>query len=420
MNRKITFPRLPLYSVRKTLINVTLVVLIFLSGYVFGYKGYITEFDPYPLVTIDRNTPEEKSELDFGLFWKVWDTLDTRYFDKEKIIPAKMVYGSIQGMVASLGDPYTVFLPPNDNKVVQEDLSGSFEGVGIQIGFKGSQLAVIAPLPDSPAEKAGIEAGDFIIGIKDEIKEIDMGTLGITLPDAVQAIRGPKGTKVTLLLLRNGSDEVLEIDVIRDSIDVPSIILEFVGDQENIAHIKVLKFVEETKKEWNDAVIQVLTKPDVAGVIVDVRNNPGGYLQGAVDLASDFLEVGEIVVYEENSDGRKVDFKVKTLGKLRNKDVVVLVNKGSASASEIFAGALRDDKGIEIIGETTFGKGTIQESQQVDGNAGLHITIARWLTPSGFWVNEGGIVPDYEVEDNTDTEEDEQLQKAIELLENDQ
>jgi carboxyl-terminal processing protease len=417
MNKKIFLPKLQLYSVRKTLIYVSLVVFIFLSGYVIGYKGYVTEIDPYPKVTIDRNLPQEKEELDFSLFWKVWDTLDSRYFDKEKVIPAKMVYGSIQGMVAALGDPYTVFLPPDDNKVVQEDLSGSFEGVGIQIGFKGSQLAVIAPLPDSPAERAGIKAGDFIVGIKDEEKGVDMGTLGITLPDAVQAIRGPKGTKVTLLILRDGNDEILEIDIVRDSIDVPSITLTYVGEGDRIAHLKVLKFVEETKSEWDDEVISILKNPQISGIIVDVRNNPGGYLKGAVDLSSDFLEVGDRVVSEENSDGRKTDFKVEFLGKLRSKDVVVLVNKGSASASEILAGALRDNKNVQIVGETTFGKGTIQESQQIDGNAGLHMTVARWLTPSGFWVNDGGIVPDFEIEDKEDTEEDEQLQKAIDLLE---
>lgn len=417
MDRRIKFPKLCFYSVRKTLLNVFLVVVIFLAGYVFGYKGYIASFEPYPKVTIERELPSSKQDLDFSLFWKVWDTLEAKYFDKDQLIPAKMVYGAIQGMVASVGDPYTVFLPPDDNKVVQEDLQGSFEGVGIQIGFKGSQLAVIAPLPDSPAEKAGVEAGDLIIGIKDEKKGIDRGTVGITLPDAVQAIRGPKGTVVSLSLLRNENDELIDVDIVRDSIDVPSIALDFVGENENIAHIKVLKFVSETKSEWDDAVIDILKKPGVKGIVVDVRNNPGGYLQGSVDLASDFLEVGSVVVTEARSTGIDQEFKVEDLGRLRDQKVVILVNEGSASASEIFAGALRDNKQIQIVGTTTFGKGTIQEPQQLGDGSGLHITISKWLTPSGFWVNEGGIVPDIEIEDNADTIEDEQLQKAIELLE---
>lgn len=173
-------------------------------------------------------------------------------------------------------------------------------------------------------------------------------------------------------------------------------------------------------REWEDVVIEILKSPEVAGIIIDVRNNPGGFLQGAVALASEFLDSGSLVVTEEGSDGRTQEFKVERIGRFKNQRVVVLVNGGSASASEIFAGALRDINDIQLVGQTTFGKGTIQEPQQVDNGAGLHITIAKWLTPSGFWVNEGGLVPDIEVENNPETEEDEQLQKAIELLQNDQ
>jgi carboxyl-terminal processing protease len=321
-------------------------------------------------------------------------------------------------MVAAVGDPYTVFLTPSNNKVVQEDLQGSFDGIGIQIGFKGTQLAVIAPLPGSPAEKAGVEAGDLIVGIRDEKKNIDTGTVGITLPDAVQMIRGEKGTSVELALLREGEDELIVIEITRDSIEVPSVVLEYVGEQENIAHIKVLKFGGETKAEWDNAVIDALTKKDLRGIILDVRNNPGGYLQGAVELGTDFLEVGSVVVVEETYAGEKNKFKVEDLGRLRNQKTIVLVNKGSASASEILAGALRDDRGIILVGEKTFGKGTIQEPQQINNGAGLHITIARWLTPDGIWVDQEGLTPDHELEDNPDTEEDEQLEKAIELINN--
>ncbi len=403
---------------------------IFSAGYLVGLKNYRFEAYSYPEVSIDRGLPSDKSELDFDLFWKVWDTLETKYFDNTQLIPAKMVYGAIQGMVGAVGDPYTVFLPPKDNKVIQEDLKGSFEGVGIQIGFKGVQLAVIAPLHDSPAERAGVLAGDLIVGIRDVKKEIDMGTAGITLPDAVQAIRGPAGSTVTLLILRNGSEEIFEVDIVRESIEVPSIVLEYVGDpsedsgqvpsedlgQANIAHIRILKFVGETTTEWEKVVISVLKRRDVEGIIIDVRNNPGGYLQAAVELASDFLEIGEVVVSEQTANGDIKEFKVEKIGRLRNRDVVLLVNKGSASASEILAGALRDVANIQIIGETTFGKGTIQEPQQINGGAGLHITIAKWLTPSGFWVNEGGLVPDIEIKNDVETEEDEQLQEAINYL----
>ncbi len=307
-------------------------------------------------------------------------------------------------------------MPPSENRIVQEDLKGSFEGVGIQIGFRGNQLAVVSPLPDSPAEKAGVLAGDYIIGIKDELKEMDRGTAGITLPEAVQAIRGPAGSVVTLTLLRNESEEPIIVDIVRISIDIPSLILGFVGPNESIAHIKLLKFGGETKAEWEKTVRDILKKRNLVGIVLDVRNNPGGYLQGAVDIASEFLQNGSVVVIEEKSDGEKDEFKVERIGRFPNTPVVVLINKGSASASEILAGALRDAKGTRLVGELSFGKGTIQEPQQIENGAGLHITVARWLTPSGFWVNEGGLEPDVKLENNSETTEDEQLQEAIRLL----
>lgn len=414
MNNAPFSPKISLSLLRKTLISVLIISFSFSLGYLFGLKGFVASFSPYPKVTISRVTPAEKGTLDFSLFWRVWDTLHAKYFDKTKLVPAEMVYGAIRGMVAAIGDPYTVFLSPNENKVVQEDLSGNFQGVGIQIGFKGNQLAVIAPLPGSPAEEAGVKAGDFIVGIKDEAKKIDMGTVGITLPEAVEAIRGPTGTKITLTILRKDTDEPLTLEIVRRSINVPSLTLDWVGADESIAHVKLLKFAGETAGEWEEAVITMLKKP-LSGVIIDLRNNPGGYMQGAVDLASEFLDTGKVVVIEETGDKEKLEYKVERIGRLKSQKLVILVNEGSASASEIFAGALRDHKGTIIVGETTFGKGTIQEPGQINGGAGLHITVAKWLTPKGDWVNEKGLEPDVKIEDKADTEEDEQLLKAIEL-----
>ena len=346
----------------------------------------------------------------------MWDSLDENYYDKTKIVDSEMIYGAIKGMVSALGDPYTVFLPPSENKVVQEDLSGSFEGVGIQIGFKDGQLAVIAPLPSSPAEGVGVEAGDYIVGIKDELKDIDTGTINMTLPEAVRIIRGPAGTIVTLSLLRNGNEESFGVDIVRKNIDIPSVVLTFEGPNENIAHIKILKFVAETESEWEEAVVEVIKKPGVDGVVLDLRNNPGGYLQSSVDVASEFLSNGTVVVTEQMANGEKYDFVVERIGRLLDMPTVVLINEGSASASEILAGALRDDKDIQLVGETSFGKGTIQEPQQLNNGSGLHVTVSKWLTPSGFWVNEGGLVPDVEIVDDTETDEDEQLLEAIKLL----
>jgi len=202
-------------------------------------------------------------------------------------------------------------------------------------------------------------------------------------------------------------------------IDVPSLTFEYVGGGGDIAHIKVLKFGGETKGEWDKAVIEVLKNPDTKGIILDLRNNPGGYLQGASDLASDFVGNGEVVVIEEEGNKRiKTEYTSERLPRLKNVATIVLLNRGSASASEILAGALRDQNKIKLVGETSFGKGTIQEPQQLENGVGLHITIARWLTPSGFWVDSIGLTPDVEIEDNLDTEEDEQLMKAIELIQN--
>ncbi|MBU0569377.1 S41 family peptidase [Patescibacteria group bacterium] len=414
----------------KKVFSIIFLVSIFFSvGYLYGYNGYKTSLTKFPQVNISRELPPGRETLDFALFWRVWDTLYAKYFDQEKLIESKLVYGAIQGMVAAVGDPYTVFLPPSENKVVQEDLNGSFQGVGIQIGFKGNQLAVIAPLPDSPAENAGVKAGDLIIGIIDEQKEIERGTVGITLHEAVQIIRGPANSSVTLILTRDGEKEPLEIEIIRASINVPSIVVDYVGDpsasstpedgqagQVHIAHVRLLKFSGETLAEWEDVVVELLKNPEISDVIVDVRNNPGGFLQGAVEVASDFLDIDEVVVVEDDGRGVSQEFRVEKLGRLRGMNVVVLINEGSASASEIFAGALRDNKKVQLIGQTTFGKGTIQEPQQINGGSGLHITIAKWLTPNGTWVNDGGLVPDVEVEDDFETEEDEQLQRAIEIL----
>jgi carboxyl-terminal processing protease len=417
------FPRFPLLLLRKAIVVILLISSSFTIGYYVGFSGFKSAVSEFPKVEISRETPPEKQNLDFSLFWRVWDTLHTRYFDKEKLIPSQLVYGAIRGMVASIDDPYTVFLPPSENKIVQEDLQGNFEGVGIQIGFKGTQLAVIAPLPNSPAEKAGVRAGDFIVGIIDKGKEIERNTSGITLPEAVQAIRGPAGSRVTLVLRREEKEELLEIEIVRASINVSSIIVDYLGEDSDesgkgvIAHVKVLKFAGETLTEWEETVIELLKRKDLSGIIIDVRNNPGGFLQGAVELASDFLDTGEVVVTEEDGSGLTQEFRVEKLGRFRNSDIVVLVNEGSASASEIFAGALRDNKEVILVGETTFGKGTIQESQQIDNGIGLHITTARWLTPSGFWVNDGGLIPDIEIEDNPETEEDEQLLEAVKLFE---
>lgn len=400
----------------RNFILVILLVGISLSGgYYLGVQGYKAEFTKALEVKIDRQTPPDKN-IDFLLFWKVWDTLSSKYYDKTKLVPSEMVYGAIEGMVAALGDPYTMYLPPTQNKIVNEDLSGSFEGVGIEIGYRDSKLAVVSPLPDSPAEKAGVKPGDYIVHIKDAAKNVDVNAQGISLPQAVSYIRGTSNTKVTLTLIRDGNPDPIVVEITRAKLNVASVTLKFVGKDELVADIKVSKFGAETLGEWNKAIAEIQKKPNIKGIIIDLRNNPGGYLQAAVDLGGDFVSSGTTLVVQENGNGSRQEYKSVNFGRLQKIPVLVLINGGSASASEILAGALRDDRGFKLIGEKSFGKGTVQEPVEIPGGSGLHVTTAKWLTPKGTWVHGVGLTPDVVVADDEKTVEDEQLQKAIELL----
>jgi len=408
-------PRVNFHLLRKYLLIAISVVILFGGGYLLGSQGYKINIQSFNEVEIERGTPPNKGNLDFSLFWKVWDTVGSKYFDKAKLNSQNMIYGAIQGMVAGIGDPYTVFLPPEESKVVSEDLSGSFEGVGIEIGYRGTQLVVVSPIAGTPGDKAGLKPGDMILRIKDDLKQIDLGTGGMSTTEAVQHIRGKAGTTVVLTIMREGNESPFDISLVREKIDVPSVKTEYV-DNGTIAHVRLLKFGGETEEEWNSAVREIIKKPEVKGLILDVRGNPGGYLQAAVDISAEFVKTGTVAVIEERGDGTTIEFKTERLGLLNNFPTVVMINGGSASASEILAGALRDQKEFKLIGQKSFGKGTIQEPVNMDNGTRLHITIAKWLTPKGTWVHEKGLSPDFEVENNPDTEEDEQLIKAIEVL----
>ncbi len=411
-NMKASFRLLGKFSL--VIVAVTLILSV---GYGLGVYATTRDFKSYPkVVNLIRENPENKEDLDFQMFWRVWDTLQSQYFDKNQIHESELVYGAIKGMVAAVNDPYTVFLTPEENKVSTEDLSGNFEGIGIQIGFRGTRLAVVAPLPGTPAALVDIEPGDYIVGIADVEKGLEQGTSGISLPDAVRLIRGPAGTIVKLTLMRDEVETPIVVEVERASIDVPSVVLSREGDGQDVVRISVLKFGDETLSEWDEAVLNVLQSVENKGLIIDLRNNPGGYLNRAVDLASEFMPTNSVVTIEEWGDGKRQEFRTERIGRLQGRKVVLLVNGGSASASEIMAGALRDNNKTVIVGEKSFGKGTIQEAQELESGTGLHITIAKWLTPNGIWVHEEGLVPDIEVEDNPDTPEDEQLLRAIEYI----
>ncbi len=376
-------------------------------GYWFGSRQILPI--KTPAFVLDKTQPPTKEKIDLSLFWDVWDRLYQYYLDKSALNPQKMIYGAIQGMVASLKDPYTVFLPPEENKQSKEDLNGIFEGVGIQLDYdKDGQLVVVAPLAGMPAEKAGVKPGDLILKIDDK------DTLEMTIYEAVKLIRGPKGTKVKLTLQHQKENEPYEVTLTRTTIIVPSVEVKFL--EGNVAYLKLSRFGDRTSDEWNDAVFKIINNQTTTrGVILDLRNNPGGYLSGSVFIVSEFLESG-VVVQQESAKGLRETFSVNRRGKLIDYPLVVLVNKGSASASEIVAGALQDYNRAKVVGEKTFGKGTIQEAQDLVGGAGVHITTARWLLPKGRSIDKSGIVPDIEVKDSSETEEDEPLEKAKEII----
>lgn len=402
-------------KVRSVFLGIILLFGVFGAGYYFGLNGYKAEVEKALNVKISREVPPSNN-VDFNLFWQVWDLLSQKYYDKTKLIPGEMVNGAISGMVSALGDPYTMFLPPKTNKIVDDDLKGKLEGVGIELGFKENTLAVVSPLTDSPAMKAGVKAGDLILHIKDEKKGIDIDTTGISIGDAVNHIRGQAGTTVSLTIFRPGNDKPTVIDIVRETINIPSIALSWVGEDEDVAQVKILKFGAETVSEWDKAVREITDKKDAKGVIIDVRNNPGGYMQAAVDIASDFVASNTTIVIQENGDGTKAEFKSTRLPRMLSFKTIVLINGGSASASEILSGALRDKANMKLIGEKSFGKGTIQEPVEINGGSGLHVTVAKWLTPNGTWVHGKGLSPDTEVKNPEDNSEDLQLKNAIEFF----
>lgn len=413
--------KLTLKQIRLFVLFIAFSVLIGGVSYRLGQESPLTSRKGGMRVEIDRRVPPDRQEIKFALFWEVWDRVVTSYLNKDKIDAAEMVYGAISGMVASLGDPYTAFLPPGENQRAEEDLAGAFGGVGIQLGFIDHQLAVIAPLTGTPAERAGIRAGDLILAI-DGQETIDM-----VLPQAVNLIRGKKGTKVVLTVLHEGASEVTEIAVLRDTILVKSVEVEFLdkwcskGSCPQVAHLKLMRFGDRTNDEWIESVRKILERCPLGseacrGIVLDLRNNPGGYLDSSVFIASEFLSSGT-VVQEEMASGARRSFPVNRQGGLIDFPLVVLVNKGSASASEIVAGALKEHQRAKIVGESTFGKGTIQEAEDFEGGAGLYVTTARWLLPSGQSIDGQGLTPNLEIKtDPEQTEKDLQLNKAIEVL----
>lgn len=399
-------------NIVKVLLTLSIAVFLFGSGYRVGQL----EIKQKIVKSSQTNPQTNGKNIDFSLFWEAWDKLEQKYIDKDKLDPKKMFYGAIKGMVSATEDPYTFFLTPEENRQSKDDLGGKFEGIGAQLGLKENRIIIVAPLKNSPAESAGVKAGDFINKVDDQ------ETREWTLPQAVSKIRGPKGTKVKLILERDAKE--LELSIMRDEIKVESVELSYEKNNKGqIAHLKLNQFGENTNEEWDRAVDEIAGKwrrKEIKGMILDLRDNPGGYLDGAVYLAADFLPEGKVIVKQESTTSNSRTYYVERTGKLLDVPLVVLINKGSASASEILAGSLRDYKRSKLVGEKTFGKGSIQEALDLKDDAGIHITVAKWILPNGDWINGKGIEPDTNVENKVEDgttltrENDKQLEKAIE------
>lgn len=349
--------------------------------------------------------------VDFDLFWQVWKEVRKNYVDPA-VPESQMFYGAIMGMVAALNDPYSMFLDPEITQEFQQELAGTFEGIGAEIAIKKDQLMVVAPLPNTPAEKAGLRAGDKIVGINDKL------TIGLTVDQAVRMIRGPQGTTVVLKIIHDGKKESEEISVVRGQIQFDSVRHKMVGKNSDIGYIELLYFKEDTGIAINQAIKDILARKELKGLILDLRNDPGGYLNSAVEVASFWLE-DRVVVIEEGRDANRSEYRSSGEAVLKNINTVVLVNGGSASAAEIVAGALQDYKKAVLVGEKTFGKGSVQDYQTLSDGSSLKLTIAKWLTPLGRSINEEGIKPDIEVKntpEDFDNDRDPQFSKAIEVI----
>ncbi len=378
---------------------VALVLVVFFTGIFVGKSQ----------VTCKVCKPET---LDFSLFWSAYNKLHENFISPEKINDQEVLYGAIEGMTKSLQDPYTSFFSPKEAKMFQQDLAGSFDGIGIEVGIKKGQLMIIAPLKGTPGEKAGLKSGDQIVKIDGK------STSDISIDEAINLIRGKKGTTITLSIFREGFKVVKDFKITRDTIKINSV--EWELKDSDVALIHIHQFDQTLSSDLKKIVFEILASP-AKKIIIDLRDNPGGYLEVCQEVAGWFLQNGQIVTIEDFGKGKsQKEYRAEGNASLLGFPTVVLMNRGSASASEILAGALRDNRNIKLIGEKSFGKGSVQEVVELPGSDSfLKITIAKWLTPKGNSISEVGLVPDVKVEVGDDQDQpgqDPQLDKALEII----
>lgn len=383
------------------------IAVIFLLGYWLGVtKGYYRRVNLQNLGIAWQQeiSGYKKTVPSFSLYEDVVSILKDKYYGDIDYLD--LLYGSIRGAVDSLGDRYTSFSTPTESKEFFTNLNGIYEGIGVEIDYVGDRLLVISPLEGSPAIQAGIKPRDEILAIDGQ------STAGLRLDEAVKLIHGRKGIQVTLIIQREGEAKPREFVITRDVIKIPSVKLTL--SEDGSAVIKIAKFSNDTEKLFNLAVKEIIQK-GVQGVVLDLRNNPGGFLDVGVKIANGFMKEG-MIVEERFKSGKVTPFYADGAGKLAGLPLVVLVNAGSASAAEIVAGALQDNKLAIIVGESTYGKGSVQEIEELLDGSALRVTVAFWYTPSGKSISQGGVNPDILVEVDQESDQDIQLVRAIEEL----
>ncbi len=400
----------PRHPYRNSAIMYLVVILllfgVFRLGYSAGQSGYVFDSKEFKIV----NRTGETVSVDYSLLWEAIDVVGRKYIDRDQIDQQQVLYGAISGAVRAAGDEYTEFFDPETLAQFKSDLQGTFSGVGMEVGKRDGNIVVVAPLDDSPAARAGLQPGDVILKVDDET------IVDWNVDEAVSKIRGAAGTQVRLTLYRDGQDGPFEVEITRETIEIRSVKVTYQErDGRTVAVMKISRFGDDTKRLLDIAIAEVRNR-NVAGLVVDLRNNPGGYLETSVEVASEWLPAGTLVVQEARSDQDVINFTSTGTNRLGNFKTVVLINGGSASASEILAGALRDHNKALIVGKKSFGKGSVQELISLSGDTAVKVTIAKWITPSGKNLNQGGLDPDIEVELTTDdynNQRDPQLDRAV-------
>ena len=357
--------------------------------------------------------PDNSAELtetippEFEALFEAYGLLEDHSLSQKTLDNPNLTGGAIRGMLQALDDPYAAYIDPETFSVERDRFRGEFEGIGAEVGIENGHIIIVAPIPDTPAEKAGLRSGDIIL-------EVDgLSTEGMSLFEVVSKIRGPKNTAVDLLILHSDEDSPVNIKIIRGIVDLPSVTSRQI--ENDITYVKLSSFTNHTHDEL-DIILKNISQTNQRGLLLDLRNNAGGLVESVVNIASQFLDSG-MIMYQVDGQGVREDYEVKSGGKAREIPMVVLVNDYSASASEILAGALRDHGRAKLIGTTTYGKGSVNIQTELSNGGGIFFTIARWYTPNGVLIEGNGIQPDFVVQPDQDSVEDLQLNKAIEVLE---